>query len=154
MVNGSPVRVNHAVRSTLASAFTWLPPVGSAFASVRPSGNQDGRLELISLTSAAGGAVYQSWEAQVGGLWRPLPPVPVSFSSRSMGCTSMKDCSTLLSNWLRFEACIGARAALMDRCFRGGDQKHRDAQQQYKNGQAECLNLMLSKGCQCPVECP
>lgn len=107
-VDGSPVRVNHAVRSTPTSAFTWLSPVGGAFASVRAERNQDGRLELISLSSAAGGAVYQTWEAQVGGAWRPLPPVPsygsfintpaapyygdsvsVSFSSRSAGCTSL-----------------------------------------------------------------
>lgn len=71
MVNGSPVRVNHAVRSTLASAFTWLSPVGSTFASVSAE-RKPGRPARAHLSDLRGG---RRGVSIVGGTgWRPVAP--------------------------------------------------------------------------------
>jgi putative RNase toxin 16 of polymorphic toxin system len=69
----------------------------------------------------------------------------------SMKCYDHQECSELLSNWLTYQRCINARRAIMDKCFRGGDESHRREVDNYERGASECSQLMLVK--RCPEQC-
>jgi hypothetical protein len=56
-------------------------------------------------------------------------------------------CEALVASWRSFDACMRARQALMDRCFRGGDGTHRKVLKDYSNGQLRCEEFMLARGC-------
>ena len=65
--------------------------------------------------------------------------------SQPMAYDEKMDCAELLTRWQRFEACIKARTTLMDRCFRGGDQDHKNTVRGYQRGQVVCSELMWRK---------
>lgn len=65
--------------------------------------------------------------------------------SQPMACDEKMDCAELITRWSRFEACIKARKILMDRCFRGGDQIHKDVLDGYQQGQASCSAMIWRK---------
>jgi hypothetical protein len=69
----------------------------------------------------------------------------------SMKCYDHQECSELLSNWLTYQRCINARRAIMDRCFRGGDESHHREVDNYERGASECSQLMTVK--RCPEQC-
>lgn len=64
-----------------------------------------------------------------------------------MSCKGKEDldCDTLKLRIGRFEACIQTRRLLMDTCFRGGDQAHKDVVEQTKRGQSICLTKYQTK---------
>src|SRR3712207_2911252 len=39
-------------------------------------------------------------------------------------CVSIQNCAVLRANWIQFQQCINARATIMNKCFRGGDDQH------------------------------
>ena len=67
--------------------------------------------------------------------------------SGSMKCSGPEPCLQLQANWDQFQACIDAREAIAQECFKGGDAKHRDAIQDYKNGANKCRQRMIEKNC-------
>ena len=67
--------------------------------------------------------------------------------SEPMRCEGSMECPELMSRWSKFQNCIDARQTIMDKCFRGGDQRHKNALNQYKGGQEHCMQLMLDKKC-------
>jgi Novel toxin 16 len=69
----------------------------------------------------------------------------------SMKCHEHQGCAELLANWLKYQRCISARVAVMDKCFRGGDENHRREVENYRSGAAECSRLMAQQ--RCPEQC-
>jgi putative RNase toxin 16 of polymorphic toxin system len=69
----------------------------------------------------------------------------------SMRCHEYQGCAELLANWLKYQRCISARVAIMDKCFRGGDENHRREVENYRSGAAECSRLMDLQ--RCPKQC-
>lgn len=69
----------------------------------------------------------------------------------SMRCHEYQSCAELLANWLKYQRCISARVAIMDKCFRGGDENHRREVENYRSGAAECSRLMDIQ--RCPKQC-
>lgn len=61
---------------------------------------------------------------------------------QKMRCTQNQDCVTLERNLMLFEDCIIARRAIMDQCFRGGDDEHHKQLENVKRGHRDCVNLI------------
>jgi hypothetical protein len=69
----------------------------------------------------------------------------------SMKCHEYQGCAELLANWLKYQRCLSARVAIMDKCFRGGDENHLKEVENYRSGAAECSRLMDLQ--RCPRQC-
>jgi len=66
-------------------------------------------------------------------------------------CENVTDCATLTQNIAFFQACIDARQALMDKCFRGGDFAHKKVVEAEEVGKKACIDKLAS----CPLKaCP
>lgn len=74
-----------------------------------------------------------------------------AYKATSMRCHEHQGCAELLANWLKYQRCISARVAIMDKCFRGGDENHRREAENYKSGASECSRLMTLQ--RCPQQC-
>jgi hypothetical protein len=61
---------------------------------------------------------------------------------QKMKCTQNQDCVTLETNLMHFEDCIRARQAIMDQCFRGGDDDHRRELDRTREGYQRCKDLI------------
>lgn len=61
---------------------------------------------------------------------------------QKMSCEPWQDCVTLERNLMLFEDCIRARQAIMDQCFRGGDQAHRNELANTRRGHRNCADLI------------
>jgi peptide subunit release factor 1 (eRF1) len=64
-----------------------------------------------------------------------------------MRCDESMDCHALLLNLQRFDACILARQRIMDRCYRGGNEAHREKRNESLRGRERCRTLMLARKC-------
>ena len=69
----------------------------------------------------------------------------------SMKCYEHQSCAELLANWLTHQRCIAARIAVMDKCFQGGDENHRQEVEQYRRGADKCSQFMILR--RCPQQC-
>jgi hypothetical protein len=67
--------------------------------------------------------------------------------SKGMRCEARQSCAQLLDNLGQFYRCIDARVSIMDECFRGGDQAHKDEVARYRVGADRCRQLMAQKNC-------
>jgi hypothetical protein len=67
-------------------------------------------------------------------------------------CISIQSCAVLRANWLQARQCIRARAIIMNKCFRGGDERHQRAQRSFQAGADKCWRYMEEKKCPLP-EC-
>lgn len=73
--------------------------------------------------------------------------------AQSMRCDESMDCNALLLNLQRFDACILARQKIMDRCYRGGNEAHREKRGEYLRGRERCRDFMLDKKCDSSTNC-
>lgn len=69
----------------------------------------------------------------------------------SMRCNESQSCGELLANWLRFQRCINARVAVMNKCFQGGDATHHGEVDNARAGADNCSNHMTAM--RCPQKC-
>jgi len=65
-------------------------------------------------------------------------------------CVSLQSCAVLRANWLQFQHCINARANIMNKCFQGGDDRHKQALESTQTGANKCWRLMEEKKCPLP----
>lgn len=80
-------------------------------------------------------ADYRRLNAAVGTACKAVP----------LRCEAHMECAGLVENWKRFAACIQARTALMDQCFRGGNEAHRKKLNETSQGQQRCVNFIRLK---------
>ncbi|MFT3770793.1 MAG: hypothetical protein QM820_35670 [Minicystis sp.] len=71
--------VHYGKRSGTSGSFAWQGKIGEYLATVSAGRDLDGRLEVFAAEPAnyAYGSLYQTWQTQAGGPWRPLPPKPI-----------------------------------------------------------------------------
>ncbi len=67
-----------------------------------------------------------------------------------MECFNEDLCDTLKSKIDLFDGCINARQTIMDKCFRGGDKRHREEVDRYRTGKRNCESIQSKK---CPGTC-
>ena len=86
-------------------------------------------------------------------VWRPLQKAVGKACSGSgrMECFNEQSCETLQNNINLFTNCINAREEIMNRCFRGGDKRHRGEVENLKTGRRNCETIQILK--KCPKTC-
>jgi Novel toxin 16 len=62
-------------------------------------------------------------------------------------CLPWDSCKQLLSKIEAFSQCIMARQALMNACYGGGDQIHKQVVEELVNGLCKCIDLLVENGC-------
>lgn len=67
--------------------------------------------------------------------------------AQGMRCEKDMTCETLKARWRAFTACMVARQALMDRCFRGGDVDHQAKMDDYLRGRERCHVFLYDQDC-------
>jgi hypothetical protein len=80
--------------------------------------------------------------------------VDMECKQKTSKCTSIQSCALLRANWLQFQQCIHARATIMNKCFRGGDEKHQRALTNTQAGANKCWQYMEEKKCPLPPCAP
>jgi hypothetical protein len=65
-------------------------------------------------------------------------------------CIFLQSCAVLRANWLQAQRCLHARATIMNKCFRGGDEPHRQALRNTQAGADKCWRYMEEKKCPLP----
>lgn len=61
---------------------------------------------------------------------------------QKMRCEPWDDCVTLERNLMLFEDCIKARRAIMDQCFKGGDDDHLNQLELVLRGHRRCVGFI------------
>ena len=67
--------------------------------------------------------------------------------AQAMRCEKSMSCDALKASWRAFTACMLARQALMDRCFRGGDPAHQRKMDEYFRGRERCDVFLFDQDC-------
>ena len=65
-------------------------------------------------------------------------------------CIFIQSCAVLRANWLQAQQCIRARAIIMNKCFRGGNETHQQALRTTQAGADKCWRYMEEKKCPLP----
>lgn len=81
-------------------------------------------------------------------VWRPLQKEvgrKCSTQGQKMECFNEDLCDTLTTKIGLFDGCINARQTIMNKCFRGGDKKHRGEVASYKTGKSNCELIHKTK---------